>query len=109
MHHADAAFLRAIRDQPDDDLPRLVYADYLDERGDPRGEFIRVQVERARLSPDDDREFSLALREQALLRRHGGRGHLPYSVSRQEFRRGFVEAVELAEFGQFRRYGEAMF
>jgi uncharacterized protein (TIGR02996 family) len=42
-----AAFLAKIIAEPADDLPRLVYADWLDERGDPRGEFIRVQVELA--------------------------------------------------------------
>ncbi len=40
----DDAFLRGIREQPDDDGIRLVYADALEERGDPRSEFIRVQV-----------------------------------------------------------------
>jgi uncharacterized protein (TIGR02996 family) len=35
---------RAISDAPDDDAPRLVYADWLEEHGDPdRAEFIRVQ------------------------------------------------------------------
>jgi uncharacterized protein (TIGR02996 family) len=39
------ALLRAICDSPDDDAPRLVYADWLDENGDPRqAEFIRVQI-----------------------------------------------------------------
>jgi uncharacterized protein (TIGR02996 family) len=39
-----AAFLRAIIAEPADDLPRLVYADWLDEHGEPeRAEFIRVQ------------------------------------------------------------------
>lgn len=33
----DADFLRAIIDDPDDDGPRLIYADWLEERGDPRG------------------------------------------------------------------------
>ena len=42
-------FLAAICANPDDDAPRLVYADWLDEHGDPRGEFIRVQVELAAL------------------------------------------------------------
>src|SRR5262245_30109619 len=38
-------FLRAICDQPADDAPRLVYADWLEERGDPeRARFIRLQV-----------------------------------------------------------------
>src|SRR5688572_9698643 len=39
------AFLRAARANPTDDLPRLVYADWLDEHGDPPGEFVRVQLE----------------------------------------------------------------
>jgi uncharacterized protein (TIGR02996 family) len=34
------SFLAAIRDRPDDDSPRLILADYLNERGDVRGEFI---------------------------------------------------------------------
>ena len=29
----DEAFIRTIVDTPGDDLPRLVYADWLDERG----------------------------------------------------------------------------
>ena len=31
----DEAFIRAIVDAPGDDAPRLIYADWLDERGDP--------------------------------------------------------------------------
>ena len=49
MGDADA-FLRAVCATPADDTVRLVYADYLDEQGDSaRAEFIRVQVEWARL------------------------------------------------------------
>jgi uncharacterized protein (TIGR02996 family) len=45
----DEAFLRAIGAAPEDDAPRLVYADWLDDRGDAaRAEFIRVQCELAR-------------------------------------------------------------
>jgi uncharacterized protein (TIGR02996 family) len=44
------SFLRAIFDAPADDTPRLVYADFLDENGEPeRAEFIRVQCEHKRL------------------------------------------------------------
>lgn len=40
-----AALLKAIIANPDEDTPRLVYADYLQENGDDeRAEFIRVQV-----------------------------------------------------------------
>jgi uncharacterized protein (TIGR02996 family) len=38
----EASFLRAIREEPDDDAPRLIYADWLEERGDPRGEYLRL-------------------------------------------------------------------
>jgi uncharacterized protein (TIGR02996 family) len=52
MTHHDA-FLQAILESPDDDTPRLVYADYLDEHADPdRSEFIRVQGLLARLPRD---------------------------------------------------------
>ena len=38
-------FLRAICENPDDDAPRLIYADWLDENGDSeRAEFIRLQI-----------------------------------------------------------------
>ena len=44
-----AGLLRAILDDPHDDVPRLVYADWLEEHGDEtervRAEFIRVQIE----------------------------------------------------------------
>jgi uncharacterized protein (TIGR02996 family) len=50
MNHEEA-FLEAVRKAPNDDGPRLLYADWLDERGDPRGEFIRVQCARERLAP----------------------------------------------------------
>ena len=39
-----SAFLGAIADDPDDGVRRLVFADWLDEHNDPRGEFIRLKV-----------------------------------------------------------------
>lgn len=44
----DEAFIRAIVASPGDDLSRLVYADYLDERGDPRGTYLRAEVDTVR-------------------------------------------------------------
>src|SRR5262245_43514127 len=50
---AHSPFLRAVAGQPDEDAPRLVYADWLDEHGDPdRAEFIRVQCALARSGLD---------------------------------------------------------
>ena len=45
------AFLTDIRAAPDDDVPRLVYADWLEEKGEPtRAELIRVQCELSNLA-----------------------------------------------------------
>jgi uncharacterized protein (TIGR02996 family) len=40
---AEAALLAAVRAAPDDDGPKLVYADWLIERGDPRGELVALE------------------------------------------------------------------
>jgi uncharacterized protein (TIGR02996 family) len=62
-------FLRAIFAAPDDDLPRLVFADYLEEQGDAAwAELIRVQCELARLPEDDPRWPELTLRDRAAQR-----------------------------------------
>src|SRR5262245_1243255 len=43
-----APFLATIRESPDEDGPRLIYADWLEEQGEcDRAEFIRVQCELA--------------------------------------------------------------
>jgi uncharacterized protein (TIGR02996 family) len=82
MKHPDwPAFVAAIVGNPDDDTPRLVAADFLDENGDPeRAAFIRVQVERARLeasnlgeSPEAD---ELRKREEVFFRRYEVNPHL---------------------------------
>jgi uncharacterized protein (TIGR02996 family) len=48
----EQGLLADIIDNPDDDTPRLVYADWMEEKGDPaRAELIRTQIERTRLPP----------------------------------------------------------
>src|SRR5262245_31292460 len=60
-------FLRTICENPDDDAPRLVYADWLDENGDAdRAEFIRLHVQLAR-EPDAP---GLEQRCEELFRQH---------------------------------------
>src|SRR5690242_5076711 len=79
----EEAFLQAICESPNDDVPRLVYADWLEENGGPdgadRAEFIRVQVERARLPADDPRQAALRQREERMAEGHayGWRVQLP--------------------------------
>jgi uncharacterized protein (TIGR02996 family) len=58
------AFLRTIFDEPDDDTPRLVYADWLQENGDEvYAEFIRIQCARAQTSLDNPEWKRLSDRE----------------------------------------------
>jgi uncharacterized protein (TIGR02996 family) len=52
----DVALLAAILDSPDDDLPRLAYADWLEEHGDlERAGFIRLQLDLAKWPAWDPR------------------------------------------------------
>src|SRR5262245_21920719 len=80
---------------PDDDAPRLVYADWLDEHGQAeRAELIRVQCELACAEPWTPRRRELSARAKALLSPANLQawavplGFKPYE---NNFRRGFVE------------------
>jgi uncharacterized protein (TIGR02996 family) len=46
------AFFKAIANDPEDGTLRLVYADWLEECGDPRGEFLRTHLALRSLPPD---------------------------------------------------------
>ena len=106
-----AALLRAVLEAPDDDAPRLVYADWLDEQGDParaaRADLIRRMVALPTYvftrdqSPDLRRPLHghkgpvPAMRHlQPLLSAVGCHewGRIP-EVHRVTVRRGFAEAV----------------
>jgi len=45
----EEGFINKIKDDYFDDTARLVFADFLEERGDPRGPYMRFQVEMAAL------------------------------------------------------------
>ncbi len=62
----EAAFLAGIRANPGDAALRLVYADWLEERGDPRAEFIRIWEEMATLPAYTDRYVELKARRNEL-------------------------------------------
>jgi uncharacterized protein (TIGR02996 family) len=86
----ESAFLDAIRTSPDDDTPRLVYADWLEERSDPRGEFLRLDGAIAQLAVADPRYAEVESRLELLagvidrgwLARVGERNELRYDVIR---------------------------
>jgi uncharacterized protein (TIGR02996 family) len=91
-------FLAMVLENPADDGPRMVYADWLEEQGDPRGEFIRVQIESAKLEPGDATLERLTDREMILLGRHGAewRAEIPeWARNGCEFFRGFVSEVKV--------------
>jgi uncharacterized protein (TIGR02996 family) len=67
----EAGFLRALLDAPDDPEPRLIFADWLTDHGDPRGEFLRAQAELAAWVPDLKRRTALQKTERDWLARHG--------------------------------------
>jgi len=104
------SFLQAILAHPDDDHLRLVYADWLEERADPRGEFIRVQMELAQPGLDRARRVELQKREHALWVEHHKLwlGPLTPLVLRARFRRGFVDRVEMTP-AQFVEHADVVF
>lgn len=90
-----ADFLDEIVRHPDDDAPRLVYSDWLEEQGDPRGEFIRTQCQLAETDPLEAAALDLKDRSTVLLDEHASewRAELGIGHRHPEFHRGFVESV----------------
>src|SRR5262245_43887591 len=110
----EAALLDAVRAAPDDDAPRLRYADWLAERGDARAELIRVQCELARPDVPAARRAQLLLRERELFGARRDEWLQPLRALHVEgdqvtWRRGFVEEVTLFDFRTFARKAAALF
>ncbi|HEY1064587.1 MAG TPA: TIGR02996 domain-containing protein [Pirellulales bacterium] len=102
----DDSFIQAILAAPNDDAPRLIYADWLDEQGHgPRAEFIRLQCRLAETPEDDPQYDSLRDAEWTLLAEHGpewasrltsaGFGDREPGSLKYRFRRGLLEHVEV--------------
>ncbi len=120
-----AALMRAICDNPDDDTPRLVFADWLQEHSeDHRAEFIRVQVEAARLPTDDARRKKLDRRASALQTQFGETWLRELPVPDKEnvhwvkapdwldgktFDRGFAGLLRVQSTGTLAKYAAKLF
>ncbi len=125
------AFLQRIRAYPDDDAPRLIFADWLEEQGErfpgaaERAKFIRVQIALARMAEEEVRDTDLGNtarteREEArgnllnderiLLDAHREEWTAPFKAvaSGPELRRGFVEEVKVVA-RQFLRHAYELF
>jgi uncharacterized protein (TIGR02996 family) len=109
------ALFRAICEEPWEDTPRLVYADWLDENGDPaRAEFIRVQIELARVPEGQSRPPELVAREAELLKKSRGRWlrGMPHGLGVAmplDFRRGFQSGAWIKYAKVFRDRADDVF
>jgi len=107
----ERAFFDRIRDEPGEDGPRLIFADWLDEDGQPdRAEFIRLQCALARLPEDDPRRPEIRERERILADEHKEiwKQKLAPFVADSEFRRGVIDSVSV-DVRQFLTSGSAIF
>src|SRR5262245_66618195 len=90
------AFLEAIQEEPEDDTPRLVFADWLEANGESdRAAFIRAQLRLARLSPNDPAADELLDEADDLLAGHEVEwaGPVAQHALAWRWRRGFIERV----------------
>ena len=95
---AEQALLRSVLEAPDEDAPRLVYADWLEENGQgERAEFIRLQIDLANDPQDSPKRREKAFRARQLLDAHKEWGGLlRRAVHEMRFIRGFVEKIDLS-------------
>jgi uncharacterized protein (TIGR02996 family) len=95
MNHQQRAFLEEVIANPSDDTPRLIYADYLEEAGDPRGEFIRLQCELEQLDILNPRYLDTIHRCEELLSEHDQTwtGEHSQDLRVSAFHRGFIDTV----------------
>src|SRR5581483_6136574 len=97
------AFLQDILAHPDDDAPRLIFADWLEEQGDTnsvaRAEFIRIQCAIAAGQLPQQQRAELVRREQQILDEWGEGWVRPIRrvVKNWEFHRGFINYVSIFE------------
>jgi uncharacterized protein (TIGR02996 family) len=105
------ALRRAIVADPDDDTPRLIYADWLDENGRPdRAAFVRAQIEAARAEPFGPAARAAQERADRLLERHRDEwvARVYGRVIGCEFVRGFVGHVTV-DAGAFPEHAGFLF
>jgi len=104
-------FLDAIFARYHDDGPRLIYADFLADSGDPeRAELVRLQIALARIPTDHGRVPALVDRQTELITEHSEKWteHLRDLDVKVWFRRGVSDSVCL-DAGIFLATGSELF
>jgi uncharacterized protein (TIGR02996 family) len=109
MHPVLRDLLAAAREDPEEDGPLLVLADWLEEHGDRRGEFVRLQVLLDRLDPDDPAVAAAKKRHDELRAQYGPfwLGPLAAVGSPVRYARGLVDLYVLAEDFPGEEFAEA--
>jgi uncharacterized protein (TIGR02996 family) len=110
------ALLAAICAEPDEDTPRLAFADWCDEYGEPdRAAFVRAQVELARTPPWEPFAVRCKWRDQGVLTGKRFRAELPKADGShvawedRPFRRGFGWAVQVRTLSEWAARVEPLF
>jgi uncharacterized protein (TIGR02996 family) len=109
------ALFRTILENPADDMPRLVYADWLQENGNPqRAEFIRLQCEAWHLCPqyatiDEARTAASRLKKEHIDEWHAELPALSGVEWSDLFVRGFVDAAWVEAGRNLRSQLDAVF
>lgn len=103
------AYWNEILEDPSNDEPRLRYAAWLEDEGEPLGEFIQVQC-RLAAAPDSEIAWEWERREQELLAEHEDEwtGELRGLIDWGTFRRGFIEEIAVGA-GRFIHHAEQLF
>jgi uncharacterized protein (TIGR02996 family) len=107
----EQGFLCAICEAPEDHTARMIYADWLDDNGNPdRAEFIRVQCSLAKMDEFDPQREELLLREHRLYHAHATKWRKPVAkvTTNIEFLGGFVGRMKLP-LGKFLDNAETIF
>ncbi len=101
MASQESLLRQAILERPGDDTPRLIYADWLEEQGDPRAEFVRIQCEIAGVAPEDDRLTPMIHRMNELESEFGREWRIQDLGEKNaginaRFVRGFVDEISVS-------------
>ncbi len=110
------ALLRAAAAAPDDDTPRLIFADWLDDHGESeRAAFVRTQLDLARANPWDPLAVLCRHRRPDWLSGEPWRSTLPQLPPgltwhpERAFRRGFGYAVVVKNLATFFAVADQLF
>lgn len=96
----EAALLAAVHATPGDLDVRSIYADHLQERGDPRGELIRLQLAHPPGTPEPP-ELTWRLQQLFQKYRDAWLGPMLAYVEHEVYRHGFVEEVKFKKVGAY--------